>query len=82
MTSVFQMIFEAEKAKTQWKPCPFCGAKNEMPQGLSSCNFALTFETVVVPLASFAMIRCNKCNCNGPMRVSQDDALKAWNSRR
>lgn len=82
MTSAFEQVFNAEMAKTEWKACPFCGAKNEMPNGLASASFSLTLQEVVVPLASFMMIRCHKCNCNGPMRVSQEDALKAWNGRR
>jgi len=82
MTSAFEQIFNAEKAKTEWKPCPFCGGKNEMPHGLWSSNMALQPLTIETTLGNFTTIRCTRCGSNGPPHVSEENALKAWNSRR
>lgn len=82
MTSAFEGIFNAEKAKTEWKPCPFCGAKNEMTGGLSSATNQLRAQEIPVLLGTFHMIRCSRCNCNGPMTSNEEDAVKAWNGRR
>lgn len=52
----------------QLKPCPFCG----------SDNLATTPPIIGTTVVC---VCCGDCDCNGPLKRSEQDAIEAWNTR-
>lgn len=52
------------------KPCPFCGGKN---LDISQVSEVVDYGWYVVD--------CFDCVISGPMRLGEDEAIKAWNTR-
>lgn len=59
---------------TELKPCPFCGSEihNEVSGGRD--------EDVLVLKGSYWM-NCVTCDCDGPIRHTEAEAIAAWNQR-
>lgn len=56
----------------EFKPCPFCGFKQEDREE----SFARTDGTN----GEWA-VYCERCHTTGPMRQTRDSAIIAWNER-
>ena len=57
---------------TELKPCPFCGGK---------ALYAWYAENRVDPSTIDYLIYCERCDANGPIRESYEDAFAGWNRR-
>lgn len=56
------------------KLCPFCGSENcETFTRIAKTEYGL----VSGPL----YVMCKDCSCKGPKKDSEEEAVKAWNSR-
>lgn len=55
-----------------WKPCPFCGAK---------WNRLFVVENEIGWFYVECSANDNGCGAEGPIAISEDDAINAWNRR-
>lgn len=53
-------------------PCPFCGAKD---------TIISTFPPLNLPNipAEMAFVKCLCCNCRGPLKATEKEAVEEWN---
>lgn len=57
-----------EKGFIEFKTCPGCGS-------------AKLKIVVSGPSKDPMWVRCSKCGCDGPKRLTENGAIKAWNKR-
>ena len=58
-------------------PCPFCGEKAELK---TSWKTRTGFSEISTPRKGY-YVSCSSCGCIMPYSFSENDAIKAWNSR-
>ena len=61
--------------ESELKPCPFCGAKNELEIWGVGCDEGSKGEELWV-------VHCANCGCSMNGLDSKKEAIEAWNKRR
>jgi Lar family restriction alleviation protein len=59
------------------KPCPFCGYALPFEEGICPPLLNEEEDTELTPW----LIGCSNCGCGGPPELSEQKAIKAWNTR-
>lgn len=64
------------------EPCPFCGDSDDYNPSISrSSKYAEPGNPGAGLIDSDFYVECAKCGSMGPMKLTEAEAVEAWNSR-